>query len=224
MTKKCTKCKVIHTLDNFTINTNHLDGLEYMCKDCKRDANQKRKSRDYIEKASKVCTKCNEMKLPEMFSNCSSCYDSLKPSCKECVSINEYKKNRTKILDKKRGKPYIKPSLEKTREYKKRYLVKNRNKVKEYANKYSTERRKVDPLYKLTCDTRSLIGGAFRKYVDNNRIKSFKTEEILGCNFESFIKHLQQLFTEEMTLENHGNCEDCLHIDHKIPVSSAKTE
>jgi hypothetical protein len=27
-----------------------------------------------------------------------------------------------------------------------------------------------------------------------------------------------------MTLENHGNCEECWHIDHKIPISSAKTE
>ena len=27
-----------------------------------------------------------------------------------------------------------------------------------------------------------------------------------------------------MTLENHGNCKNCWHIDHKIPISSPKTE
>lgn len=41
---------------------------------------------------------------------------------------------------------------------------------------------------------------------------------------EEFIVYLKSLFIEGMTLENHGSCKECWHIDHKIPISSAKTK
>ena len=50
--------------------------------------------------------------------------------------------------------------------------------------------------------------------------KNSKTQEILGCTLDEFINHLQSQFTEGMTLKNHGEW----HLDHKIPISSAKNE
>ena len=42
--------------------------------------------------------------------------------------------------------------------------------------------------------------------------------EYLGCNIETFKKHIEQKFTEGMSRENHGEW----HIDHKIPLKYNK--
>ena len=42
--------------------------------------------------------------------------------------------------------------------------------------------------------------------------------EYLGCNIETFKKHLEQQFTEGMSWENYGEW----HIDHKIPLKYNK--
>ena len=38
--------------------------------------------------------------------------------------------------------------------------------------------------------------------------------EYLGCNIETFKKHVEQQFTEDMSWENYGEW----NIDHKIPL------
>ena len=81
-----------------------------------------------------------------------------------------------------------------------------------------------DDIYKLKTRIRTLIRNSFRRACEKSFKKPQKSEAILGCTMQEFIEHLQSLFTEGMTLENHGNCEECWHIDHKIPISSAKTE
>ena len=42
--------------------------------------------------------------------------------------------------------------------------------------------------------------------------------EYLGCNIETFKKHIEQQFTEGMSWENYGEW----HIDHKIPLEYNK--
>ena len=42
--------------------------------------------------------------------------------------------------------------------------------------------------------------------------------EYLGCNIESFKKHIEQQFTKDMSWEN---CDEW-HIDHKIPLKYNK--
>jgi len=50
--------------------------------------------------------------------------------------------------------------------------------------------------------------------------KKSKTFKILGCDYNTIIKHLESKFKNGMNLENYG----LWHIDHIIPISSAKTE
>lgn len=69
-----------------------------------------------------------------------------------------------------------------------------------------------------------MINSSFNRVCKGVYKKSNKTENILGCTIPEFIEHLQSLFTEGMTLENNGQCKECWHIDHKIPLSTAKTE
>lgn len=92
------------------------------------------------------------------------------------------------------------------------YKRKNKEKIRDYQR----ERRK-NPIYRLKDNISSLI------YISIKRAgyrKSKKTEQILGCTIEEFIDYLTSKFKEGMTLENHGEW----HIDHIIPISTAKTK
>ena len=65
---------------------------------------------------------------------------------------------------------------------------------------------------------RNLIRNAFRRGFTT---KSKKTIEILGCSFEEFKIHLESKFDNKMNWLNQGTY---WHMDHIIPISSAKTE
>ena len=72
---------------------------------------------------------------------------------------------------------------------------------------------------------RSPIKFKLRKAVENafNRIKKNKparTLELLGCTWEEARLHIESLFQEGMTWENHGLGDDKWHIDHIRPVCS----
>jgi hypothetical protein len=55
-----------------------------------------------------------------------------------------------------------------------------------------------------------------------NLRKNNTTFSIIGCSPEELKKYIENLFTENMTWDNHGLFG--WHIDHKIPLSSATTE
>jgi hypothetical protein len=50
--------------------------------------------------------------------------------------------------------------------------------------------------------------------------KKSKTYEILGVSYEGFKVYIESKFTDNMCWENYGEW----HLDHLIPVSSAKSE
>lgn len=59
----------------------------------------------------------------------------------------------------------------------------------------------------------------YNLYEKDKRDKVQKTDEYLGCTYEEGRNYLASLFTEGMTWDNHGEW----HIDHIIPLASAKT-
>ena len=121
-----------------------------------------------------------------------------------------YKNNPEKFKERqKKYKELHKEEIkEKNRKYKKEH--------KEIAREYE-KRKRQEPLYRLKCNICSLIRGSIKR---KNFKKNSKTEEILGCSIDEFIKYLKSKFKDGMTIENHGEW----HIDHIIPISSAKTE
>jgi hypothetical protein len=169
----------------------------------------------------KTCTKCKiEKDFSEFYSRKIS-KDNLYPSCKEC-----YKKycviNKEKIS--LRNKLWFEKNKEHKIQYDKEYKQKNaqkyidyRNNNKEKSNKDRQEKRIKDPLYKLTGNLRRRVLHCFKRKFWN---KNNTTKDILGCDFEFAKQYLESKFTEGMTWENQGKW----HIDHIIPLSSAKTE
>jgi hypothetical protein len=144
---------------------------------------------------------------------------------------NYYFSNKEEINEKMRNNNFS--NKEKISINKKKDI--NREKMRNYyynnKEKYNINRKKNrenNPLFKLSCNMRTLINQSLK-------IKGYKkeshTHEILGCSFEELKHHLESQFADWMNWSNYGNPIDGLvesnktwDIDHIIPLSSAKNE
>jgi len=119
--------------------------------------------------------------------------------------------NKEKILE--RTKKYREANKEKVAEYKKKYYELNKEKLA----KRDRERKKTDSLYKMKSYLRTRTWNAFKS---KGYKKNSQTEKMLGISYEKVKKHLGRQFQKGMNWNNYGEW----HIDHIIPLSSAKTE
>jgi len=166
---------------------------------------------------TKVCSKCGEEKPIDLFGKDKYKKSGLKPSCKKCCN-EQYKhwhnKNVEKLMEK--YKKYNIVNKEKISKRKKEYFKKKYVQLMKYRKNYTKQKYKSCALFRLKQNIRNLIG----IYLRNNKIiKNQKTEKILGCSFYDFKLHIERQFTSGMTWENRTKW----HIDHIIPLASAKT-
>ena len=193
---------------------------------------------------TKVCSKCKTEKEICEFYKRKETKDGHRSDCKCCFNERalEYRKNNEEKI-KRRSKDYFQKNkqshLEKKQIWRKNNPEKYKKQVKDYwdkvkvvqtekkkvwinnnrekYNSYWTNRKKQEPEFKLLVNMRSRIW----KYLNIlNITKKNKTFEIVGCTPEFLKEHLEKQFVDGMTWENRGEW----HIDHKIPLSSAKTE
>ena len=90
--------------------------------------------------------------------------------------------------------------------------------INEWRGKYEKERRKLDPIFKLTADVRHRLI-IFLKASKMRKTNS--TFKMVGCTPEFLKEYLEKKFKLGMTWQNHGV--HGWHIDHIIPLASAKT-
>jgi len=88
---------------------------------------------------------------------------------------------------------------------------------KENSKYYIKNRMKVDPLFKLRMSISSRTRSALKA---KKWLKSGNNEALLGANYETVKLHIESKFKLGMHWGNHG----AWHIDHIVPLSSAKTE
>lgn len=192
ITKICGRCKIEKELCNFGENKNTNSGYRSSCNECRKE-----ESKDYREKNSK----------------------------KRKETIEKYNKNNRDIINKKSKERYLlnpeenkliklksyHKNKEKNKEKLKLYRIKNREKRTEY------QRNKIknDELYKLSSTMRSRLRNLYNK---KNWSKTNKTFDLVGCSTEFLKEHLEKQFKDGMSWDNYGNW----HIDHIIPLSSAK--
>jgi hypothetical protein len=165
----------------------------------------------------KKCKKCNKEKPLDEF-------DKKRAVCKPCYS--EYTKEYRE-KNKERIKEYIKEYQEKNKEklkeyqkeYKREYREKNKERIKERykerTKEYQKEYFKSCPLRRLRRSIRTSIG---QSITHQGYTKKSRTYEILGCDFETFKKHIQMQFKKGMNWNNYGKW----HLDHIYPVSLAR--
>ena len=77
------------------------------------------------------------------------------------------------------------------------------------------------PFYEHMAKIASSARNRILKAIKSKKFKKNKrTVFMLGCSLEFLMEHLELKFTAGMTHENHG----LWHVDHIIPLASAKTE
>lgn len=137
----------------------------------------------------------------------------------------EYYLNNTEKIKEKLKENYYN-NIEENRKRGVDYYEKNKDTIKEkqrisYNEKNKSEqvknRRKSDPIFKL----KTYIGNRLRDYLKGKKYtKKSKIFDIVGCSPDELKEHIQSKFIEGMCWENHGEW----HIDHVVPLASAKTE
>jgi hypothetical protein len=177
----------------------------------------------------KVCNKCNIEKPLDDLVKRTNTLDGYRPLCKICYNKYknaEYKKNSTKIKEtqrksKDKNPNYIVSYRERNREklldQMKNYYQNNSEKLKDYMKKYQRERNRTDSLFNIRTTLRTRI---YKFLLVKNIKKVSKTFEIIGCTPKELKEHLERQFTNHMGWDNRS----LWHIDHIIPLSSAKSE
>jgi len=187
---------------------------------------------------TKICSKCKIEKSVCEFSRKKSSNSELRSECKECNKIsnkkyreenkekelNRHKKYREenketlKLKYKELHKEYRQNNKDYFKKYNKIYYENNLKKLIGYKIEYNKKKRHSDPFYNLICNVR---GRVFHYLKLKNIDKDNKTFEIVGCSPEFLKEHIEKQFTEGMSWDLMGKY---IHIDHKIPLSSAETK
>lgn len=205
--KICTICNLERTLNLFGKKSKSPDGLSPWCKECKKLKDKEHYSLKKIEILKKANNYYQTNKSKVLTKR------SLKKE-----SINEYNKKwkqESKEHISEYNLKYRIEHLSEIKEQRKQYRKINKNKI----NQYSKNKLKTDPLFKLS----KRLRGRLRDFLQNNGKKfgKRKIEKYLGCTLEELKNHLEKQFTETMSWDNYG---PVWHIDHYIPLKSAKTE
>lgn len=181
-------------------------GYESKCADCHKQNKNIEKEVLYFEDQKK-CSKCNVFKPFNQFykANTTKSKVNIMPSCIDCK------------------KQYNIDNREKLAEGKRRYINANRDLI----NEKERIKLKTNSFYKL----KKYLRISIKHNLLNQNKKSKKTEEILGCSFEEFKRHIESQFLNWMNWDNYGNvCGTDLEykcswdLDHIIPLDSEITE
>lgn len=182
----------------------------------------------------KKCSKCKDLKDFAFFYKSKINKDGYRNSCILCIkeygqknkeTKKEYLKNYKKINKenlKIKNKKYREDNEDKIKKWKeenKDYFRQYRQDNKSNMRNYIKNRLDNEPIFRFKNNIRHLVLHSFRRGKKNFK-KTDRTEIILGCKIEEFINHISKKFTEGMSIENHGKW----HIDHIIPLATAKTE
>lgn len=226
--KTCTKCKIRKDYSLFNKRAKAADGLTHYCKSCLAEGNRKwqTENKDRVvayrkeyaaENAEKIKTsrKRYEVENKEKVRKAKAeKYLRTRERCLAKVKENTAKRKPEVLAY---GAAYREANREKLRSNQREYMKANKDERAAYMLRYAVERRRTDPLFNLKCRLRSRIGGFLSK---KGFGKTKKTYELIGCSYEDLAQHLENQFLPGMTWANRSTW----HVDHRIPLASAKTE
>lgn len=175
----------------------------------------------------KVCSKCLIEKEICEFGKRKDSKSGFRSECKECGKIwrlnkkeylveyyRKWKKDNSDHIS-LYNKEYVKKNKEVLSTYQKEWHIKNKDKV----NEKRRLRKEKNPIFLISCTIRKRTS----EYLKKNKIsKTNKTFEIIGMSPSELYDYLESKFTEGMSWDNYGTYG--WHIDHKIPLSSARNE
>jgi hypothetical protein len=174
----------------------------------------------------KICSKCGIEKDVCEFNKKSVSNKGIqyyKSWCKICQSEEDKYK---RLLNPEKYKIWYDKTRKERNDYRLIYYQHNKEKILTRNKKYIVSNRisrkkkyDEDILFKL----RHKLSSRLRESLKfKSLIKNKTHNDIIGCSLEFLKEYIEQKFTEGMCWENHGFYG--WHIDHIIPLSSAKTE
>ena len=212
MVKVCGKCKTEKEETEFNKFKHSKDGFSWSCKSCikvykKEYYNLNKKFVDDKNKKWRDNNKEHSKEYRKKYYKLNKEY---------CDEKNKKWSNENKELVKDYNKKYRIKNKEKIKEYKKKYIEENKENIRKRYNKWEKNRRKTDYLFRLKQNLRSRTRGAFK---NKGYSKNTKTQDMLGVDWEVAKQHIERQFKKGMSWDNYGEW----HIDHIIPLASAKT-
>lgn len=226
--KTCSKCKEEKELSEFYKKISSKDGHRGVCKECYKNYSTKE-----IRNKSYNNRKNNESFIEYRKKYREKNIDNIREKNKKyCVDNSEelkskkktyYEKNKEKILNDMKEKYQINKELLSNediltkRKVGKNRVKKYRERNKELLSERIKNKKRNDPLYRLTDSIRTLIWISIKKM---GYEKSSTTSIILECQYDDFKSHIENQFDEKMSWNNYGEW----HLDHKTPISWANTE
>ena len=156
---------------------------------------------------TKICKKCLEEKLLSEYNKDKYSSDGLRYRCRKCTSL-EYKNFYYKNIENEILRQV-------------NYQKNNNESVKKSRNIRHQIKYDNNELYKLKTLLRNRVKIFIKSVNFNVRINN-GTLSIIGCSPEFLKEYLENKFTEGMSWDNHKLFG--WHIDHIIPLSSAKTQ
>ena len=210
--KICSKCSIEQDIDQYYFNKTRNRYID-QCKSCKKEYSNNRyasnkqtmieylsqyRKRDYVIESQRIYQKIYRSENSEDIKKLKSIW---------------YQENKNTEEFKLKQKLYSEDNKDNKKERSRVYFQNNKEKIYSRIN----YRLQTDELFKVTCAIRHLISVSIKKQVYT---KKSKTYQILGCTFTEFKKYIEDQFVEGMFWKNHG----IWHLDHKIPISWAKTE
>lgn len=211
----CRECKKLKPLDDF-----HKNGSVYRhtCKECKN----KYAHEQYLRTKDKVLARTKQYNFDHAEERKQwrlEHRDYLKEQHRKWHQENiEYViqyRNVNKKHIAKTQKEYRLKNKEKLAILKRQYLDKHPH----YYTEYEKKRIITDPLYKFKKQIRCMIYGSFYR---KSFGKSKHTQEIIGCDLDTFINHLLKTYKKNYGVD--WNMNDPVHIDHIVPLASAKSK
>lgn len=156
-----------------------------------------------------ICNDCRKIESKE--------YRLRNPEKRKETLKNFYENNKEKEL--LRFKKYRDENPEKRKETCKKYVLNNKDKHNEYSRNWKKRERVKNPIYKLISNLRERTKDYlnYKKYDSNSKITN-----VIGCSPNSLKEYIENQFIEGMSWDNYGFYG--WHIDHIIPLSSAKNE
>ena len=220
--KVCSKCKESKNVCEFNKDTSRKDSLRGECRSCSKL--WKLNNREHVLEYNKNYNQKNKEKLNGYQkkwkqSNSKQISDFQKKyKEKNKEKLNEYQKkwkqsNSEKV--KESQKKWKENNYEKLKEYQKEWYLQNKN----ILNENIKIKKLTNPIFLISCSVRKRMSEYIRK---NNILKTNKTFEIVGLSPIELSHYLETQFTEGMSWNNYGKYG--WHIDHIVPLSSAKTE
>jgi hypothetical protein len=206
--KICKKCGELKFLAEFNKRASSKDGYRYECKNC-----QKETSEIYYKQNKEKILERSKHYYDNNVENYKKKHSEYYHDNKETYSqrVKKYQQDKKEIY-KERSKLWASKNTNKINDAKVRFKTKNPN----YHTNYISNRKKNDPLFKLTVNLRRRV---ILFLNEKNIHKNNKTFEIVGCTPMELKEYLENKFIDGMTWSNQGEW----HVDHIIPLSSAKT-